>query len=592
MFKSLRWRIAIPFVLLITISLISMGVYLAKFAQDSYLEILRTTTINEANLISESLKPLLVEGADSYALDYMAKSWADLLEKRVTLIDADGAVIGESHEDLNLMDNHLYRPEVQQAIAENKGSSIRFSQTLEQRMIYVAVPIKERDTIIGYVRLSLPLDAISVQINHIRVSLITVVSIAIVLTIILSVLIAKNIIKPIQELTIFASNVSGSLPHDKNLQTGSEIELLANSINHITSQLHKQIRELDIERGRMAAVLGEMSDGVVIIDSKGLVQLINPAAEKIFKVNRVNSQGRSLIGVLRNHQLNELWRDSFRSNQPRFASIELSNPVIYLQVVITPLGEALPGYTLLLFQDVTQIRQLETIRKDFISNISHELRTPLASLKALTETLQEGALDDPPAARNFLQRIETEVDSLSLMVSELLELSRIESGRVPLLISKISPCVLLEKAIDRLRLQAERSGLEVEISCQNDLPDIFVDGKRLEQVLVNLLHNAIKFTPTGGLIIASAEIVNGRIQFSVTDNGIGIPPEDLMRIFERFYKADRSRSSTGTGLGLAIARHLVEAHGGYIWAESTVGSGSTFNFSLPITRNIRMSNNN
>lgn len=591
MFNSLRWRIAIPFILLISISLISMGIYLANFAADSYLETLRINTTNEAFLLSESLSPLLVEGVNTYNLDYRAKHWADLLQKRVTIIAANGEVIGESHEYLNIMDNHLFRPEIQLASTEGNGSSIRFSQTLEQRMLYVAVPILDMENIIGYIRLALPINEVTNQINHIRGSLIAVVSIAIIVTILLSIWITRNIIKPIQELTIFATSVTGSQPINENKQGGSEIDLLTNSINQITSQLHNQIRELGVERGRMAAVLGEMTDGVVIIDNQGLVQLINPAAEKIFKVDRNSAEGRSLIGVLRNHQLNELWRESYRSNKPKSASIELSNPVIYLQVVSTPLGEALPGSTLLLFQDVTQIRQLETIRKDFISNISHELRTPLASLKALSETLQEGALEDPPAAQVFLQRIDTEVDSLNLMVSELLELSRIESGRVPLLISKIHPCILLGKAIDRLRLQAERSGLNVDIKCQNDLPEINVDEKRLEQVLVNLLHNAIKFTPSGGLIIASADIVKDRIVFSVKDTGIGVPPEDLMRIFERFYKADRSRSSTGTGLGLAIARHLVEAHGGYIWAESTVGSGSTFSFSIPITRNIRISKN-
>lgn len=566
-----------------------MGIYLAKFATDSYIETLKINTTNDAFLLSESLSPLLVEGIDSYNLVYRAKKWSDLLQKRVTIIASNGVVIGESHEDLNIMDNHLYRPEVQLAITGGQGSSIRFSQTLEQRMLYVAVPIVDKDSIIGYIRLALPIDEVTKQINHIRASMIAVVSIAIIVTILLSFWISRQIIKPIEELTIFATSVSGSQLENENKQGGSEIDLLADSINQITAELNKQIRELDAERGRMAAVLGEMTDGVVIIDSHGLVQLINPAAEKIFQVDRNSAQGKSLISVIRNHQLNELWRESFRTNKPKSTSIELSKPFTYLQVVSTPLGEALPGSTLLLFQDVTQIRQLETIRKDFISNISHELRTPLASLKALSETLQEGALEDPPVAQIFLQRIDTEVDSLSLMVSELLELSRIESGRVPLLISKIHPCTLLEKAIDRLRLQAERSGLQVDINCQNDLPDILVDEKRLEQVLVNLLHNAIKFTPSGGSIIVSSEVVNDRIKFSVTDNGIGVPPEDLLRIFERFYKADRSRSSTGTGLGLAIARHLVEAHGGYIWAESTVGSGSTFSFSLPIDKNIQLS---
>jgi two-component system, OmpR family, phosphate regulon sensor histidine kinase PhoR len=235
---------------------------------------------------------------------------------------------------------------------------------------------------------------------------------------------------------------------------------------------------------------------------------------------------------------------------------------------------------LLLFQNLTRVRHLETVRQDFISNISHELRTPLASLKALTDTLQESALDDPPAARRFLQRIETEVDALSLMVSELLELSRIESGRVPLKMEAVSASDLIDQAVERLRLQAERAGLNVETTCQQDLPSVLADSSRLEQVLVNLLHNAIKFTPTGGIITVGAQLSEDNVLFSVKDTGIGIPTDDLSRIFERFYKTDRARSGGGTGLGLAIARHLVEAHGGRIWAESVEGQGSIFYFTV------------
>jgi len=263
------------------------------------------------------------------------------------------------------------------------------------------------------------------------------------------------------------------------------------------------------------------------------------------------------------------------------------------------LGATMPGYTMLLFQNLTQQRFLENVRRDFISNLSHELRTPLASLKALTETLQEGALDDPPAAHRFLQRMDAEVDALSQMVSELLELARIESGRVPLNMQTVSPILVVNNAVERLRLQAERANLEIILECADDLPEILADPPRLEQVFVNLLHNAIKFTPTGGTIFLAARQEDtgilphlSRVEedipaenvllFSVRDTGIGIQSDDLPRIFERFYKADRARSSGGTGLGLAIARHTVEAHGGKIWAESKEGLGSTFYFYIPL----------
>jgi two-component system phosphate regulon sensor histidine kinase PhoR len=254
---------------------------------------------------------------------------------------------------------------------------------------------------------------------------------------------------------------------------------------------------------------------------------------------------------------------------------------------------------MLLFQNLTQQRFLENVRRDFISNLSHELRTPLASLKALTETLQEGALEDPPAAQRFLQRMDAEVDALSQMVSELLELARIESGRVPLQMQPLSPGDVVSNAVERLSVQAERADLEIILDCPDDLPEIFADPPRLEQVLVNLLHNAIKFTPAGGKILLTTRVADASgmpppiypsetisrksgVLFSVQDTGVGIPSDDLPRIFERFYKADRARSSGGTGLGLAIARHSVEAHGGRIWAESVEGQGSTFYFYIPL----------
>ena len=251
----------------------------------------------------------------------------------------------------------------------------------------------------------------------------------------------------------------------------------------------------------------------------------------------------------------------------------------FLQLVVIPDTHA--GGSLLLVQDLTRVRRLETVRRDFISNISHELRTPLASLKALTETLQNGALSDLEAGPRFLSRIVTEVDALTQMTQELLDLSRIESGQVELNLASISPKKLLMSAGDRMKLQAERAGLTLHVECSDDLPNIRADQARLEQVLVNLIHNAVKFTRPGGEVILLAEAADGKVRFGVKDTGIGIPLDDVSRIFERFYRVDRSRSGSGTGLGLSIARHIVETHQGKIWVDSIEGQGSTFFFTVP-----------
>jgi two-component system phosphate regulon sensor histidine kinase PhoR len=375
------------------------------------------------------------------------------------------------------------------------------------------------------------------------------------------------------------------------------LELLSSAIHALAQTFDIRLSTLDAERARLEATLTQMTDGVLIADSEGRIQMTNPAAEKLF------GDGESLVGksvsiALRHHQLIETWRKCQQSGEVQSDSVELPATRKFLQLVAIPDKHA--GGAILLVQDLTRIRRLETVRRDFISNVSHELRTPLASLKALTETLQEGALEDPPAAHRFLGRIQTEVDALTQMATELLELSRIESGQVPLELKPVSPVKLLHSAADRMKLQAERAGLVLHSDCPIDLPSIRADFPRLEQVLVNLIHNAVKFTPPGGEVTLAASTAPlstmGRgaggspvqrgegkdgILFSVRDTGPGIPADDLPRIFERFYRVDRSRTGGGTGLGLSIARHLVEAHGGQIWAESREGEGSTFFFTVP-----------
>lgn len=356
------------------------------------------------------------------------------------------------------------------------------------------------------------------------------------------------------------------------------LEELSNAVSAILSTFNLQLSTLDAERAKLAAVLDTMTDSVLIADAEGRIQFANPASERMFEYK--NALGRSVTEVLRHHQLVEAWRKCRATGEAQEETIELPARRQFLRLLVIP--DKYTGGSLLLVQDLTRLRRLETMRRDFVSNLSHELRTPLASLKALTETLNEGALEDLPAARRFLSRIETEVDALTQMVQELLELSRIESGQVPLELSKVKPVRLLDSSAERMRAQAERAGLTLTVEAAADLPEVRADAARLEQVLVNLIHNAVKFTHPGGAVRLLAEAEGVFVRFAVRDNGIGIPEDDLPRIFERFYRVDRARSGGGTGLGLSIARHIVEAHGGRIWAESREGRGSTFFFTIPL----------
>ncbi len=291
----------------------------------------------------------------------------------------------------------------------------------------------------------------------------------------------------------------------------TELENLSSAVASLITSFHTQHAATDAERARLATVLDQMTDGVLIADSQGLIQFANPAAGRLFQTS--NPTHRSITEVIRNHQLVEAWRRCQQTGQMQTESVELPTRHQFLQLVVIPDTHA--SGSLLLVQDLTRIRRLETVRRDFVSNLSHELRTPLASLKALAETLQEGALDDPPAARQFIDQIQIEVDALTQMVNELLELSKIESGRFTLDLTPVAACDLLDSASKRMQLQAERAGLNIRVECASDIPRVSIDSQRLEQVLVNLIHNSIKFTRAGGEIVLSAEIFGDSIRFGV-----------------------------------------------------------------------------
>ncbi len=371
----------------------------------------------------------------------------------------------------------------------------------------------------------------------------------------------------------------------------SEVGDTVRAFNQMVDYLRTKIDTLEAENHQISLVLKNMADGVLITDENGYVLLLNPAAERLLKTKKADALYHSFASVVRHHELISLWQRSRERGREQVAAVEIGR-TLFLQAFVTPFREQGVRVYLIILQDLTQVRHLQTVRRDFISNLSHELRTPLASLRAVVETLQDGAYAEPALAERFLGRAEHEVDTLSQMVEELLELSRIESGQVPLRLSRTAVSDLLLIPIERLRPQADRDDITLNVDIEENIPSVLADVERMQQVMTNLLHNAIKFTAPGGkvTIYARQSSTNSRplpeVIISIKDNGTGINTEDLPRIFERFYKSDRARTrgQSGTGLGLAIARHLVEAHGGRIWVKSKAGKGSTFFFSLPTSQ--------
>jgi len=582
-FSRIRWRIALPYVLLITVVMAGLAWYLSGVVRQTYLDDLQTKLASQAQMIADDLREPLALGVGKPFYTEPVAHYSRVIGARVTVIALDGAVLADSEEDPATMDSHLYRPEVQQAFRSNQGSSIRYSRSVEYDMMYVAVTVLDGDRIVGVIRVALPLKQIETDVRRLRNTVLSATGLTALLAWLLSVWAAERIVRPVRWLTQAAERLArGDFQARLLPTTRDEIGSLTRAFNEMAIRLEDTIATLDRERARLAGVLEHMANGVLITDEDGRVGLINPAACRFFGLQPSQALGSSFAQVVRDHQLIELWRECVERREERVGLVEVGHRGPLLQAVLTPLAGAGEQACLAVLQDLTRTRHLETIRRDFISNISHELRTPLASLKALCETLRDSALEDPPAARRFLDRIETEVDSMTQMVRELLELARIESGRVPIRLMPLSLAAAVAPAVERLLPQAERGGLALTANLPDDLPPVLGDAERLQQVVTNLLHNAIKFTPAGGSVTLSAEAVGEEVIVAVRDTGVGIPEEALSRIFERFYKADRARSSEGTGLGLAIAKHVVQAHSGRIWAESTEGRGSTFYFSLPI----------
>lgn len=347
-------------------------------------------------------------------------------------------------------------------------------------------------------------------------------------------------------------------------------------------KMRQQVATLTKEQGRLSAVLANLADGVVITDRNGAVRLLNNAAAKLLGTPAEDALGRPFAQLAPHHSLIELWNACSAAGKEQVGMIEVSRHALFLQTIITPFIDANePGY-LIILQDLTRVRRLEGVRRDFISNVSHELRTPLAGMRALVDTLHGGAIKDKKASKRFLKRMDVEVDTMTQMVEELLNLTRIESGKAVLHIATIAVNDILLSIADRFQPQADRAGVILRCEPFDNLVSAEADPEQITIALTNLIHNAIKFTPPSGQIILNAQPDGEMVRVSIKDSGAGIPAEDMARVFERFYKIDRARSGSGTGLGLAIAKHIVQAHGGRIWVESEEGVGSTFYFTLPL----------
>ena len=580
---SLQWRIVLAYTALIFISMGVVSLYLIGFVRNTYISNLEERLENEAGLVGEIASYYFQGDLDSRDLAAAGQRLDAITDARISVMSSEGTVLADTWEDPALMENHLLRPEVQGALNAGLGMNTRVSATVGVEMLYIATPIRADDSVVGVARVAMPTSVIQSNVNRIIATISFSAVIVAALSLALGYYLARRTSRSVRAVAEAAGRLaSGDMEQRVEALSQDETRELAEAFNSMATSLRTNIQDLSNERDKLSAVLETMGDGVVVIGPGDQVELLNTAGEALLGVGGSTSEGARFMEVVRDHELQRLVSLCQETGQRQNGEVELLQRGRFLSCIATPLsGDGSPG-VLLTLHDLTRIRQVETTRREFVSNVSHELRTPLAAVRVMAETLESGALEEENVARDFVRRIQGEIDRMNSMVEDLLELARLEAGQATLDLTPVDLGSLMEGVLSQFQSQADVKSVRIGMTVSDDTPPVLGDEEKLRQVLSNLLENALKFTLVEGAVTMSARAEGGAVIVSVSDNGAGIPEEHVPHIFERFYKVDRSRRDGGTGLGLAIVKHIVQAHDGEVWVESREGGGSTFSLRLPL----------
>jgi two-component system, OmpR family, phosphate regulon sensor histidine kinase PhoR len=505
---------------------------------------------------------------------------------RVTVIRADGRVLADSQSDSQSMENHADRPEVQEALAKGEGRSVRRSVTLNRDLLYYAV----RQDVPGgppiVLRFAIPVETAGQALGLFRRSLWVASLVILLVAGMAALLVSRGFSDRVERLREFSRRVAEgdfrALPGDGS---GDALEMLGASLNQTAARMDRAIRTLTEERNLSSAILGSMVEGVAVVNGAERLVFANQGFADILELDVPPKSGSALVEIVRQTEMIEAVRQVL-AGEPRVEA-EIVTGTLRQHFFAATVAAVRAGETsgaVVVLHDITELRKLERVRRDFVANVSHEFKTPLTAIQGFSETLLAGAIDDPQNRERFLGIILEHSRRLARLTDDLLKLSQMDADRLELEIRRVSVAELIESCLETAQHRAAEKDIRVYVSQSTELPDIAGDRRRLAEVLQNLLDNATQYTLPGGRITLSAEVREADVVFTVSDTGIGIPKADQSRIFERFYRVDaaRSREAGGTGLGLAIAKHLVEVHGGRIWVESEIGQGSQFNFSVPV----------
>jgi two-component system phosphate regulon sensor histidine kinase PhoR len=505
----------------------------------------------------------------------------------VTVILPSGKVAGDSEEDPEKMDNHMDRPEVMQAMRGKESVSMRYSLTLRKNMMYVGIPLNSNHEIVGVLRSSMPLTSIDETIDKIQIKIwIGGIFIA-VFAAVISLIISRRISLPIEEIRKGAERFSrGDFQSRVPVYESEEIGSLSETMNQMAKELNERINTITRQRNELEAVFSSMVEGVVAVDTDECIISINHAAANFFECDAEIVQGSCVQEFIRNTELQKFVQSVLSGNKQIEKDIELFSGTERIvnahgTVLHDSKGDSLGA--LIVLNDVTKLRKLENIRKDFVANVSHEIKTPITAIKGFVETLRDGETKTPEQRERFLEIIDKHAKRLEAIIEDLLDLSRIEQdSEKNILLTETNVSSVLNNSVQLCRDKADEKNIGIEISC-NEHVSVKMESRLFEQALVNLIDNAIKHSGKGNNVLVSATQTKDELVISVLDHGCGIEKRHIPRLFERFYRVDKARSRNlgGTGLGLSIVKHIVQAHGGHVSVDSVVGEGSIFKIHVP-----------
>jgi two-component system phosphate regulon sensor histidine kinase PhoR len=583
------WKLYAGYAVVIVLTALLVGVLVVRGFDRDLTEQIQNSLHSEALLLQDVAAPYVDAPRDS-AFQHRVWVLGSRADTRLTVISADGRVLADSREDPSAMDNQRNRPEIVAALTKGVGVAKLFSSSVGGTAMYVAVPVMKDGAVAGFVRVAKPLLALEQRRGAVRGMVLLGTAVAVLAALLIGLLLARNYTRPLIDMTAAARGVAAGDYRPVRADRKDEIGELAGALNAMTAQLKSQIDTITADRNVTFAILASMVEGVVAVDRDDFVVHVNSAAEAILGIDATSAKGRRIWEVTRVVEVGAALNDAMTEGRVHVSEARIAKPQNdqVIQFIGSPLKNAAGERVgaVLVMHDVSDLRRLEDVRRDFVANISHELKTPLAAIRGLVETLIDDQAMDTTTHQRFIEKIHDQSLRLTSLVSDLLTLSRLESDQGGV---QFEPIDLREAVAESYRAQvhvAESKGVDMAARVSDGPIMIEGDGEALRELVDNLLSNAIKFTPEKGRVDMRLGTEGPNAVLTVEDSGIGIAPEDQGRIFERFYRVDKARSRQlgGTGLGLSIVKHVALAHGGNVSLKSAPGRGSTFRVQIPLRR--------